>query len=94
MTESGIFSDRIRCGGAALVGLFILIATIAAFAPSYAAEPITSKVEAIRGLPGLPLPHYRGFLLRTWLRSGSPTGVLRRQQGMHPHLIASSGQSG
>jgi len=30
MTESGIFSDRIRCGGAALVGLFILIATIAA----------------------------------------------------------------
>ena len=37
MTESGIFSDRIRCGGAALVGLFILIATIAAFAPSYAA---------------------------------------------------------
>ena len=44
MTESGIFSDRIRCAGAALVGLFIvlvglfiLIATIAAFAPSYAA---------------------------------------------------------
>jgi hypothetical protein len=62
MTESGIFSDRIRCGGAALVGLFILIATIAAFAPSYAAEPITLKVEAIRGLPGLPHSALSRFL--------------------------------
>jgi hypothetical protein len=62
MTEIGISSDRVRCGGAALVGLFILIATIAAFAPSYAAEPITLKVEAIRGLPGLPHSALSRFL--------------------------------
>jgi hypothetical protein len=62
MTESGIFTDRIRCGGAALVGLFILIPTIAAFAPSYAAEPITLKIEAIRGLFGLPHSALSRFL--------------------------------
>jgi hypothetical protein len=52
MTESGSPSDSVRCG-AALVGLFILVATITAFAPGYAAQPITLKVEATHGLPGL-----------------------------------------
>ena len=52
MTESGSPSDSVRCG-AALVGLFILAATITAFAPGYAAQPITLKVEATHGLPGL-----------------------------------------
>jgi len=41
---------------------YYLVATIAVFAPSYAAEPITLKVEAIRGLPGLPHSALSRFL--------------------------------
>lgn len=62
MTESGSPYDSIRCGGAALVGPFILVATITAFAPGYAAEPITLKVEATRGLPGLHHSELSRFL--------------------------------
>jgi hypothetical protein len=46
MTESGSPYDSIRCGGAALAGLFILVATITVFAPGYAAEPSPLKVES------------------------------------------------
>jgi hypothetical protein len=53
MTESGSPYDSIRCGGAALAGLFILVATITTCAPGYAAEPSPLKVEATRGLLGL-----------------------------------------
>jgi hypothetical protein len=46
-------ADSAWLGNAALVRLFFLVATITTFAPGYAAEPTTLKVEATRGLPGL-----------------------------------------
>jgi hypothetical protein len=53
MTDCRKLSRRLRFGHSALVAGLILVAIIAPFAATDAAEPITLKVETTNGLPGL-----------------------------------------
>src|ERR1700719_1249277 len=53
MTDCRKLWRRLGFGHSELVAGLILVAIIAPFAATDAAEPITLKVEAIRGLPGL-----------------------------------------